>query len=467
MAGMSLGLADNGDFTRAMTVFTSRPVDIDPNWPDRKSHPQLFERRFHTYWVPDYRLDFPQPFSLQRPHKSSSYLLWAGGVWLNRLFYSPEVLNLAIMSIPARLVLLLVAAAVFLHLERNSRRWERPASLLLLALPLALLLVSPYTYLLNTFFFQGSQLVFALLFLAAVGWAAQRPMSLAAVAGPVLFTSWLLATSKAGQFFWPLLAWLVVWLLAQPPWPKSLALGLVATTLAASSLLFTWPSRQSAKDHAFHRLFNGFLMASTDPQGHLRRMGLSHLAPCLGSTVWLPQGGWCLQEAQAVLRAGTMLRVLMREPAILPRALGRVARKMQEVKVVRAGTLSERDPRTQLYGPRYFPPASDLWTQLKTRYAPRGWPLLAVILLGLAVHLYAFRQSTGLARTLGLVGLVAGLGCLGDMVVEFLGDGFSGAVRHLYLANLLSDVFLMTLAMTGAFAVSRSLKNKTLLPWHS
>lgn len=467
MAGMSLGLADNGDFTRAMTVFTSRPVDIKPNWPDRKSQPELFDRRFHKYWVPDYRLDFPQPFTLQRPHKSSTYLLWAGGVWLNRMLYSPEVLNLAVMSIPARLVLLLLAAAVFLHLERHSRGWERPASLLLLALPLALLLVSPYSYLLNTFFFQGGQLVFALLFLAAVGLAAHRPLPLAVLVGLVFSTSLLLATSKAGQFFWPFLAWMVVWLVAQPPWPKSLAVGLTATTLAAFSLLFTWPSRQSAKDHAFHRLFNGFLMASTDPKEHLRRLGLAHLAPCLGATVWSAQGGWCLQEAQPVLGTGTTLRVLLREPGILPRALGRMASEMQEVRVVRAGTLSEKDPRTQLYGPRYFPPGSDLWMQLKARYAPRGWPLLVVLLLGAFVHTYAFRQEGELARTCGLVGLVAGLGCLGDMVVQFLGDGFAGAVRHLYLANLLSDVFLMTLAVTGAFATSQLLKNKSFLSWQS
>jgi len=49
IAPLDSDLADNGDFTRAMTVFSSGPIDIHPNWPDPTNQKELWERRFLNF----------------------------------------------------------------------------------------------------------------------------------------------------------------------------------------------------------------------------------------------------------------------------------------------------------------------------------------------------------------------------------------------------------------------------------
>lgn len=113
---MNLGVADNGDFTRAMTVFTSGPVRITPNWPDPGTQGELWSKRFFQYYIPHWKLDFPENLSLTRRFKSSAYLLWFPGVLLNQALYNKSILNLEIMSIVAKIVLILLVLIVFRYM---------------------------------------------------------------------------------------------------------------------------------------------------------------------------------------------------------------------------------------------------------------------------------------------------------------------------------------------------------------
>jgi len=107
LAQLDTGLADNGDFTRAMTIFTSGPATISPNWPDPISQKELWVRRFFKYYIPYWKLDYPEAFSIRRPFKSTALLLWVPGIFLNQLFWSKNVLNIGIMSLPIRLCLII------------------------------------------------------------------------------------------------------------------------------------------------------------------------------------------------------------------------------------------------------------------------------------------------------------------------------------------------------------------------
>jgi hypothetical protein len=58
-----------------MTVFTSVPIHIEPNWPDREKEKEKWDRRFFNYYIPYWKLDFPDQSLISRKFRSSSYII--------------------------------------------------------------------------------------------------------------------------------------------------------------------------------------------------------------------------------------------------------------------------------------------------------------------------------------------------------------------------------------------------------
>src|ERR1044072_5037943 len=85
----TIGMADNGDFTRSMGWISSGPVGIEPNWPAAGT--DAWVKRFDNYWIPLWKLDW----HFERP-TTSAFLLWLPGAVLNYLVYSRTVLYISI-----------------------------------------------------------------------------------------------------------------------------------------------------------------------------------------------------------------------------------------------------------------------------------------------------------------------------------------------------------------------------------
>jgi len=443
-AQFDIGLADNGDFTRAMRVFTSGPVGFERNWPDPVTERSEWERRFFKFYIPLWRLDYPEPWSWRQGFVSSAYLLWYPGVILNQAVYSRSVLNLGVMSLPGRAILLAVFGLAILWITRTATSpGARLALTVTLGGPLCLMLASTYyVAYFNSFYFESASLVFALLFIAGLVFLMGRSTWPWAVrAAMMLLAALLVATSKSAYFYWPLLALLGAVLMGRLRHPHISirwigALIAAAVLLSLLALAITLPDEHYLARHNYHRVFLGVLELSHDVEGQLEALGMSDAIGCVGVSGWTREGKACMDLVKARLRPWTPVFVVIREPQILWRMLKASADHMQMERDV--GKYREGDPRageTRHIGmvlPR-------LWAELKAGLFPRGYPLLATLCAYCVIFALAVRRD-GMEADLGLVGLVCTVGVWADMFVAFAGDGFSGLANHLFMSNVLFDI---------------------------
>ena len=184
------GLADNGDFTRAIKFFSPGPVGIRPNFPPVGS--ELWHRRFFTDWLPDW--------TLERHHEkiiTSAVLLWLPGVWLGRAAGLSAV-SLPWLSLVPRLLLLAeLSLLVRWALAQPAGRWL-PWTL---GAPVVLLLTTTdNASFLNSFYQEAALQVFILPVLFALVALRTQPtwarLALA-VSGVALLT-----TAKSSTLYW-------------------------------------------------------------------------------------------------------------------------------------------------------------------------------------------------------------------------------------------------------------------------
>jgi hypothetical protein len=454
---MPLGLADNGDFSRIMTWFTSGPVGFAKNWPPGGT--EEWHRRFFRDYLPDWKLDFPGTSKV----RSSVLLLWWPGVWLNQLLFT-GVLKLWVMSLPARGLLFLSVLGLLRWLERRSGSLrERLLLYGVVAVPLVLMLsTTDYLALLNSFYQETGSLVFLLLFLLAL-LNLRRFRTSPWAYGAALAALGLLAAAKPSNFYWALIG--VPAIAALVPLPRRQRLVLVAASLACAAPLGygAYHLTKEANDPqiiAFHGLFYGVLTLSDQPQAHLQALGLPYDAACLGVPSFDANGQRCRAlYADAQLRRKTVL-VLAREPVIIPRLLGFVAGQMQTTRLEYLGNHAAAD-RAQ----RPPAPILRLWSVAKERYFPRGYALLLTLIACIALNVWNLRGSP-IRADLAFIGLLTSIACATEMLVAFLGDGRQEIVKHLLLANMLFDVAMLAslaatlLVVCGVVSVRRGFSSQ-------
>jgi hypothetical protein len=94
----NVGLADNGDFTRAMTWVSTGPIGIEPNWP--AANTEDWSKRFFNFWIPYWKLELNMSIPT-----TSAFVLWLPGALLNKFLYSGTVLYLPSLSLLPKLLL--------------------------------------------------------------------------------------------------------------------------------------------------------------------------------------------------------------------------------------------------------------------------------------------------------------------------------------------------------------------------
>ena len=470
-ASLRTGLADNGDFTRVMTWFTSGPANMAENFPANDT-PEYHER-FFNYFIPDWKLDFP----LQGIF-SSVELLWLPGVLLNWAFLSKAVLSMTMVGLVPRLLSLVILWLAFRWINHSypvkergltqaepaGASWLAPVLSLTLGIPLALLLGSgAYTVYFNSFYQETGSFIFLFLFLAAVIyiWRVERvrlevaqkesrisgdgePIETKEPLRPYLWPRFLalaalfvLLTAKASNFYW-----VVPGILLVVPWrkvaarPKSyILLYLVGAAILLLAVVFT-PNRTDLRQaQAFQSLFRGALTFSNDPAKRLDELGLKGAKKCVSQSAFKPTGQYCVEQFADKISFRSTAQVILHEPIILLRIVRFSAQNMQNITVELGKYAAGAPPMARLQSA-----VTGVWSFFKERFFPRSLGLLVTLAFFTGFFLLNLKGSHGMRWELAMLGLLATLACFIDMNVQVLGDGRADIIKHLFLANLLFDL---------------------------
>lgn len=440
LLNLEAGWADNGDFSRIAVWFSSGPLNYEM-WPTPGT--PAFDERFFKYYLPEWKLDFP----LDSPMFISAVLLWLPGVLINRIFYSAHTLLLPILSLVPRLALLGFLLLVFYWIDRRARRpW---LAYLALALPLALLFsTTDVAAFYNSFYQETGSLVFIPWLLAVLVWARHAPRKWPFYLLYLLSVT-LVTTSKSACFYWAVLPlpFIISWAqVRSKPWVYlPLGLALIALPLLLSLKLTHVPTDGPVRP--YNALFTGVLMLSDNPQARLAELGMPEAVDCVGQIYYWSGGADCLQRVAAQTTYFAVLQTMLREPQIMLKQIDLVGRTLQNYSLdlgkYRLGDQTRRQARRL-----------NLWSELKQRYFPRGWALLALLVVAGGLLVAGYRQP-GLAGDLARVGLICLAAFFLDCFVELVGDGQRDLLKHLFVPNLLFDFMLIAVTNIAFSLVGR------------
>ena len=444
------GLADNSDFSRIMTHFTSGPIHLDDNWPDQRRQPEEWRSRFFSYWIPQWRLDFPE---IEPSVESSVILLWYPGVIANYLFYSKTILSMKFVALFPWLLLFGTLWLLLRWIEHHSRR--PILTLFTLALPLTLLIsADDYTIFLNSFYAETASLVYGFgLVVALLYLGSTRRWRWFAVA--LLLTA-LLITAKASYIYLVLVVPLLVMLKGVTFRPKSTTL-----TLACMLGLLLLGSQFGRNPHlvrynSYNSLFYGILPLSEKPQQHLETLGIPNAGYCIDKLVYTFVGGSCQDVYGSQMRFSNSLRVLVDEPELLITVPRFVADEMHVTNLSYLGRRSESDLFAFQWKETHRS-VFNLWPQFKSHF-PAGASFYLVISTYL-IGCYLLRRNA-----LAKIGLFFTLFVLFDMAIAFFGDGKQELTKHLLFANWQFDIATIFLGSAVATWVAERVPMEALLP---
>jgi len=442
IGALPLGIPDNGDFRKYSRHFVEGPAGA------ASAIPRTFDdwrdayrnRGWHRYWKlrPAGRPG-PPPVVGTGP----TPWLWTPGVALHRLLRPGPLLDATWIGLLPRLLLLLVAILVTAGVAREAR--VRRSSLLLLAIPAwpLLLTASAMTAYLNTFYREGGTLVFAALFVGALAVAPDLAPGRAATAAGA--TGALLVASAPAHGPLALIVALAVLDLARRGATPGRWRAAAAVAGAIGILLLgLW--RMSAVDarlrqaNAFNSIFLGLLPLSAAPQAHLEAMGLPpESAERIGEAGFNPRSRAWRRLHGDRLDHVQVLRMLAREPALLPRAALAASGILGRTSVQRRNLLAEDAPGPP---PRF---TWNLWGEWQRRWFPRGGGFLAWCLIAVPAGLAVRRLGDARLTATGRLVAFAAAGALLEVGFKFAADGPTEPTRHLVAAN-----FLLGASLAGA-----------------
>ena len=452
----NIGLADNGDFTRSMTVVATEPLDISPNWPvDDSEKRQL---RFDNYWIPLWKIDDTSAPT----DPSSSELMFIMGSVINRLFYSPRVLNMNYVALAYWWIVPFFLGLLWLWVSGAGHGALVYAAI---AIPVTLILSSgDYVVYWKSFYQEGGTLVYVVICLIALVWFAQSK-SIIALVLCVAF-GFLVATSKPLSYFW--FTALLAGVLALTPGvldqhrPALAAIGVVLSVIA---FCISPTHRPEENYNQFNSLFNGVLVFSDCPECRLRELGLPECTDIIQETAFSPAGKAFLQTNGSKISFLSVVRVVLAEPKIVVRALTYSLDAMQVIGVNNlghnpVGSPIGRSENIARFGAseRGFnwdnlPWAALLWSAPKYYLFPRGWLLVAVLLAVIAVSVFGLRSGSPWP----VICLLCSMACLVSVAVAIFGDGRMELIKHLFMANLMFDcVVVSAIAWVAVRLLSRS-----------
>jgi hypothetical protein len=440
---LPFGVADNGDFRR----FNAHLVTgVQGRAEARPAEQDEWRRRWRAlswdrYW------DLRPANGRAAREVGSVDLLWRPGVWLGRHLGDGAVLDLRWLGAAPRAALLAIVLG-FAALCAASARQTGARAILPLALGWAALWTATrYTIYLHSFFRETATLVFVALAVLAAG--------LRGRIGERAWRIWFALAAAAAALSAPAhapLAWIAgAVLLAAAAAPAPGAPGARRGARDAVALLLAlaiaggagaWSLAATPEGivpvNVHNSIFTGLAPGAPDPARYLARLGFPPGAERL-------VGRFAHDPEAAALRAGrrdlytvaTWRRALTVEPGTTLRAILAESRHLNDTSVVghRFQSLDDEVARR--------PWLWNAWGELQVRLFPRGawlWLALAALAVWSARELASGRRERGGPA---LVVLYSTLACAAEIVVNVLGDGAAGRVRHLVAADLLLSSALL------------------------
>lgn len=443
---LDVGWADNGDFMRIASWFTSGPAG-------KELYPLLntedWNQRFYYYFVPDWNLDFPYRAEMF----NSAVLLWIPGVLLNQFVYSVVTLHLPVMSLGTRAMLFIFLLLVFKWIDRRS-----PHPLiyyLTIALPLVLLFsTEDIAAFFNSFYQENGAIVFIPFLIAVIilGRWTKRDWK---YYGLYFLAITLVATSRTASFYWPILVVPYVIPLSQIRRSPTRMLGLAALLVVVPtvvSLNFTTPTGTSIA-RPYNALFRGTLLLSKEPQQRLEELGMADQLYCVDKDYFAPHIGFeCAFKYPEKISYWAVLQTMLHEPGIVLKQLDYLLNSMQNYslhlgKYAYGDELVRRAKRV------------NFWSFLKKSFFPKGW-LIAGLMPVFGGLIWIGWKRNSLMGDLAVCALIFLCAFWVDSMVEIWGDGQRDLLKHLVMPNMFFD-YLWIAALNLALFLGIDLAHKS------
>ncbi len=425
------GWADNGDYSRVSLWISSGPAHLE-NWPDIDS--EMWQLRFYQYWIPDWKLDYPNGSNML----VSAMLLWAPGILINRYLFSAYTLYLPVMSIGARLALLIFLILVFRWIDTRTK--YPLLHYLAFAFPLVLLFsTTDVIAFFNTFYQETGSIVFVPFLLAIVilGYYVERNIMYYVL---YLVSITLVAISKSASFYWPIITLPFVLpttnVIRKPTLYIPVGIILVILPLSLGLSHTRVPTAYDMPTREYNSLFSGTLLLSDNPQARLQELGMPEAINCVSVDFFSPNGFECAQMFEKSISYQAVLQTMVSEPAIVIRQVGLLANSIQNYsldlgKYAYGDTIQRQETRL------------NLWSVIKSRYFPRGWGL-AVVMAVFVLFIFLGWKKADPIGTLARVALLLMVAFWTDLFVEIWGDGQRDLLKHVFMPNMFFDFLLIT-----------------------
>ena len=453
------GVADNGDFSRYVGAFVTKPVDLDVNWPagGTKEFDWRFFNQPMNYWTAQH-VD---------PHTSwatSASLFWDAGNWLGGLLYHADIVNTRYSGLP--FFLLVAFAMIALVRGIDPARPRMLAIAAIAALPLADARLTAYfngyygesvpllAVLLTYAFLMGRALLDIESPVARRWWRATGVLAVAALV--------LAIFAKRQYLYFYVPALLVLGYLAFLPWRARWAVRVpvfaaCAALLAVATYSITVNTRanneieaQAARITSYHALYFGLLPHAKDKPGLLRSLGLPQdSAKFIGQSVW-GEDRMAFATTTENIQVGTFLKAIRLDPKAFKRSAQTNAKHVGNFDV----------DLGMVYGAsRAYPPTGlTLFTSTATKLSAKVFFFCGV---ALSLLLLVFRMGLSDPRraanaTLALFLLMV---MVGDVVISTF-DGQQEARKHVLIASV-----ACALSMLQALAVALHVGLDRLARW--
>ena len=234
-------------------------------------------------------------------------------------------------------------------------------------------------------------------------------------------------------------------------WAMFASLAIAAATCLA---ILTIPDRIKWAD-AYNHLFLAVLPESKNPSADLQALGLDpQLVKYTGTGSWSPGSGFQELVANGLMESKINHLAIGLFYLHHPARIWRHARMLMPVAFSLRPEWCGNFERSAGLAPGARSSAYNLWSTFHERYlSAAGRSILVLLTLALLLLPAVWIKLPWLRRQIELVGLL-GACCLMAFLVAALGDAWDN-VKHLYLFNLLLDVYLAFLAAFLAAGVLR------------
>ncbi len=445
---LNTGLADNGDFSRVVNWFSSKPTGFQENWPLPGTAD--YELRFFNYWLPYWDFDFPKQGSVI----SSTIILWLPGLFLNGLIYSNQQLFLPIITIFPRFLIILFLWIILKWISRNRHKLLLT---LTIGIPYVLIFTSTdYIAYFNSFYQELGSLIFVLLLIITLVKVIASPQK----KFPVLIfgiVGLLLTTSKASNLIWvPILMLFFIYLAINRKKFLFYFSFSIIFLLSSASISYYVSANESMRDAtAYSSLFYGALSFSSDPVNILGKLHLGEFRDCINVEPFTRKGDDCVFRVKNRNSHLNSFKAIIIDPNILINQLRFGASNIQNLSLDYLGKFSLSDPIDRRVN------RLNLWSTIKFNYFPKNNLYFLSIAVMALIFLIGLRVFDGSTFIIALIGIISAVASVLDLFIAVFGDGRRDILKHLLMSNFLFDIALISfisLIMIFIFTIHKKIQ---------